>query len=87
MLTTFILAIWLAKVYNFDDPYYDFDVGLFYSIASCYYLWAVFWQMFSLTAYSTTFNGSLEAWIIGLPFIVSVMLLTKKSKIETLIRS
>eukprot|EP00825_Cyclidium_porcatum_P027534 TRINITY_DN29636_c0_g1_i1.p2 TRINITY_DN29636_c0_g1~~TRINITY_DN29636_c0_g1_i1.p2 ORF type:complete len:134 (+),score=26.00 TRINITY_DN29636_c0_g1_i1:124-525(+) len=37
--------------------------------------------------YNSSFDGGLIAWIIGLPFIVMIMLTTKKSKIETLVRS
>lgn len=33
------------------------------------------------------FNGGLIAWLIGLPFIVTIMLTTKKSRIETLVSS
>ena len=35
--------------------------------------------------YDTDFNGSLIAWIIGLPFIISIILLDKKTKIDNLI--
>lgn len=36
---------------------------------------------------TTSFNGGLIAWILGLPFIVMIMLSTKKSRIDTLVRS
>jgi hypothetical protein len=40
-------------------------------------------QLFS----STEFNGGLIAWIIGLPFIICIMMTTKKSNIDTLTKS
>jgi hypothetical protein len=36
---------------------------------------------------NTDFTGGFIAWLIGVPFIISIMLLTKKSKIDTLIKS
>ena len=35
----------------------------------------------------TGFNGGLIAWLLGLPFIVVIMITTKKSRIETLVSS
>lgn len=87
VITTFLLSLWLFKIYNFDDPYYDFQVGLFYCICSTYYAWATFMLLVCKILESTTFNGGFVAWLLGVPFIVSIMQLTKKSKIETLIRS
>lgn len=34
------MAVWLFKEYNFEDPYYDFEIGRFYAIISSLYLWA-----------------------------------------------
>lgn len=84
---TFILACWLFKVYNVDDPYYDWEVGLFYNIISTYYLWTCSWLVICKILETTSFNGGLIAWLLGLPFIVSIMLSTKKSKIDMLLRS
>lgn len=36
---------------------------------------------------TTEFTGGFIAWLIGVPFIISIMLMTKKSKIETLVKS
>lgn len=87
VLTTFTLSVWLYKKYNIDDPYYDWEVGLFYNVASTYYLWTNSWLLISQVLYNTTFSGSIIAWILGLPFLVAIMVSMKKSKIETLVRS
>jgi hypothetical protein len=79
------LAVWLFKEYNFEDPYYNFHIGRFYSIISSYYLWANIMLLVCKICETTSFNGGFIAWIIGVPFIVSIMLMTKKSKIETLV--
>ncbi|CAD8156622.1 unnamed protein product [Paramecium pentaurelia] len=86
VLATFLMAVWLFWEYNFDDPYYDFEVGRFYSIISSYYLWANILLLMCKIFENQDFNGGFIAWIIGLPFIVSIMLMTKKSKIDTLIK-
>lgn len=87
VIVTFILSLWLFKIYNFDDPYYDFQVGVFYCICTTYYLWATFLLLVCKILEDSSFTGGFIAWIVGVPFIVSIMLLTKKSKIETLISS
>ncbi|CAD8148889.1 unnamed protein product [Paramecium pentaurelia] len=87
VITSFILSLWLFKQYNFNDPYYDFQVGLFYCICSTLYLWACFMLLVCKVLESTDFTGGFIAWLIGVPFIISIMLLTKKSKIETLVKS
>jgi len=87
VILTFLLSVWLFKIYNFDDPYYDFGVGLFYCICSTYYLWASFMLLVCKMLESSSFTGGFIAWCLGVPFIVSIMYLTKKSKIETLITS
>ena len=54
---------------------------------SSYYLWANFMLLISKLLETTSFNGGLIAWIIGLPFIFIIILTTKKSRIETLVSS
>ncbi|CAD8148074.1 unnamed protein product [Paramecium pentaurelia] len=87
VLTTFTLSAWLFKEYNFADPIYDFEVGRFYSIISSYYFWANVMLVICKVQESAEFSGGLIAWVIGLPFIVSIMLTTKKSKVDTLVRA
>lgn len=86
-MVTFLLSVWLFKEYNFEDPYYDYEVGKFYSIISTYYLYANVMLLLCKLFENSDFNGGLIAWVIGLPFLVSIMLMTKKSKIETLVKS
>ena len=87
VIVTFVLSVWLFYCYNFEDPYYDDEVGLFYNVITTYYLWTNLMLLISRTFYDTSFNGGLIAWIIGLPFIVTIMISTKKSRIDTLISS
>jgi hypothetical protein len=87
VIATFLLSLWLFKEYNIEDPIYDFEVGRFYSIISCYYLWANIMLFICKLEESTGFSGGLIAWVIGLPFIVSIMLSAKKSKVDTLVRA
>lgn len=87
VIVTFLLGVWLFAEYNLSDPYYDFNVGLFYGICSSVYLWATLMLLICKILESTTFTGGFISWLIGVPFIISIMLLTKKSKIETLIKS
>lgn len=87
VLVTFLLSVWLFKEYNFEDPYYDYQVGKFYQIISSYYLYSTSMLLLCKLFESSEFTGSLIAWLIGLPFLVTIMLLTKKSKIETLVKS
>lgn len=87
IIVTFVLSLWLWKVYNIDDPYYDNEVGNFYNIITTYYLWTNFCLLISKLLEQTDFNGGLIMWIIGLPFLVMIMLSTKKSRIDTLLRS
>lgn len=75
------------KVYTLDNPYFDSEVGLFYKICTTYYLWTNFLLLISKIVENTDFNGGLIAWLIGLPFIIFIMMTTKKSKIDTLVRS
>lgn len=87
VIITFLLAVWLFYEYNFEDPFYDYEVGKFYSIISTYYLYANLMLLLCKLFENSSFTGGLIAWVIGLPFLVSIMLLTKKSKIETLVKS
>ena len=87
MILTLLLSGWLFKEYNLEDPIYDFEVGRFYSIISCYYLWANVMLFICKLEENTEFSGGLIAWVIALPFIVSIMLSAKKSKVDTLIKS
>lgn len=87
IIVTFALSLWLFTVYNFDDPYYNYEVGMFYNVITTYYLWTNFMLLISKALEGTSFNGGLIAWILGLPFIVAIMLSTKKSRIDTLVRS
>lgn len=87
IITTFLLSAWLFKEYNFEDPIYDFEVGRFYSIISCYYFWANVMLVICKVEENNNFSGGLIAWVIGLPFIATIMLSAKKSKIDTLVRA
>ena len=84
---SFLLSLWLFYVYNIDKPYYDAEVGNFYNIISTYYLWTNFMLLVSKLLEGTSFNGGLIAWVIGLPFILIIMLSTRKSHIENLVKS
>ncbi|EGR29894.1 PAS domain S-box family protein [Ichthyophthirius multifiliis] len=87
VLLVFSLSLALHWVYNMEDPYYDQEVGLFYKIVTTYYLWTNTNLLTSQILQGMQFNGGLISWLIGLPFIVMIMLTTKKSRIDTLIRS
>lgn len=82
-----MLSIWLWSVYNLEDPYYDKELDTFYKIITTYYFWANFLLFISFIFRDTQFNGGLIAYMVGLPFIVSIMSSDKKSRIDTLIRS
>ncbi|CAD8062066.1 unnamed protein product [Paramecium sonneborni] len=86
IIVTFLLSLWLFKVYNIDDPYYDWEVGLFYNVISTYYLWTNSWLLICKILENTSFKGGLVAWLLGIPFIVSIMASSRKSKIDMLIR-
>ena len=73
--------------YNFEEPYYDKEVGKFFNIITTYYMWTNTMLLISRIFYSTSFNGGLIVWVLGLPFIAMIMVLEKKSRIDTLIRS
>ncbi|EGR30840.1 PAS domain S-box family protein [Ichthyophthirius multifiliis] len=87
VILVFVLSLGLHWVYNMEDPYYDQEVGLFYKIVSTYYLWTNANLLISQILTNIDFNGGLISWLIGLPFIVLIMITTKKSRIDTLIRS
>ncbi|EGR30164.1 PAS domain S-box family protein [Ichthyophthirius multifiliis] len=87
VILLFVLSFSLHWVYNMEDPYYDKEVGKFYKIVTTYYLWTNFMLLISQVLFSTSFNGGLIIWVLGLPFISFIMLTSKKSRIDTLIRS
>ncbi|EAR82220.2 PAS domain S-box protein (macronuclear) [Tetrahymena thermophila SB210] len=86
-LLTFVLSCALFWAYNFEEPYYDKEVGTFFNIVTTYYLWTNTMLVISLIFYETSFNGGLIIWILGLPFIILIMLTKRQSKIKTLIDS
>ncbi|KRX00216.1 hypothetical protein PPERSA_10715 [Pseudocohnilembus persalinus] len=86
-LVVFFLSLWMWKVYNIDNPYYDKEAGLFYNIITTYYLWTNLNLLISLLLYDTSFNGGLIAWLVGLPFLIFIMVSSRKSNIENLIKS
>ncbi|KAL4460692.1 hypothetical protein ABPG72_017168 [Tetrahymena utriculariae] len=86
-LLTFVLSSALYWAYNFEEPYYDKEVGTFFNIITTYYLWSNAMLVVSLIFYETSFNGGLIIWILGLPFIFLIMKTTRQSKIKTLIGS
>ncbi|KAL4452981.1 hypothetical protein ABPG73_000907 [Tetrahymena malaccensis] len=86
-LLTFVLSSALYWAYNFEEPYYDKEVGTFFNIITTYYLWSNTMLVVSLIFYETSFNGGLIIWILGLPFIFLIMITTRQSKIKTLIGS
>lgn len=65
VIVTFALSVWLFLVYNLLDPYYDYDVGLFYNILSTIYLWTNLMLLICKVFETSAFNGGLIAWIIG----------------------
>jgi hypothetical protein len=87
VLSTFILSLWLFIEYNFADPFYDPEMSLFSQIAATFYLWTNSLLLLSTALYSTSFDGGLVAWMLGCPFLVAIMIIKKKSRIETLVRS
>lgn len=87
IVITFFLALALWREYNLQEPYYDQEVGLFYKIVSSYYLYTNLTLFCNLILSPLGFGGGLIAWIVGLPFVALIMLTTKQSKIDTLLRS
>jgi len=75
------LSFGLHWSYAYGDPYYDREVGLFYKIVTFYFLWTNFMLFICKLFDGTSFNGGLIAWLIGLPFIVLIMISTRKSRI------
>ncbi len=83
--TTFGLSVPLVWVYFYKSPYYLDKLNKFYQILTSYYVWTTFLLFVQNLLYSTSFDGALIAWLIGLPFIILVVLTNNKSNIQALI--
>ena len=75
-MITFALSAWLFAMYNVEDPYYDVDVSLLYQILSMYYLWANI-NLSLCVIFENNYKGGIVAWIVGMPFIFTIMVSRK----------
>jgi hypothetical protein len=87
IILTFGAALWLWYFYQFDDPYYNEIVSKMFKVLSGYYMWTCFMLFISKVLYDTSFKGGLISWLLGLPFIITIILSQSKGNTVSLAKN
>ena len=79
--------MWVVYEYHVNDPFYNPSVAVYNRIMSSLLLWTNSCLVLATITWNTSFDGALIAWVLGLPFLVFIQLISKQSNIETLVKS
>lgn len=71
--------------FHFNSPYYNEKVAKMWSCLMSINLWTAIMICFAKFMEGTLFEGSLVAWIIGIPFIVLIVITNRDHRIDLLL--
>jgi hypothetical protein len=71
--------------FHFNSPYFNETIGKLWSSLVSINLWTAIMLTFSKFMENTLFEGSLIAWIIGIPFIILIVLTNRDHRIDLLL--
>jgi len=71
--------------YNFTEIYYKAKTAKFFQICSTLFFWANFMLFVSFILGFTGFDGSMIAYILGVPLIFFIMFYNRKTRFNTLL--
>ena len=71
--------------FHFNSPYYNEKVAKVWSCLMSINLWTAIMICFAKFMEGTLFEGSLVAWIIGIPFIILIVITNRDHRIDLLL--
>ena len=78
-------SIVLFMKFYFNPPYHDEIIAKLWASIAAINLWTSAMVVFSRIMENTLFEGSVIAWLLGIPFIVLVILTNKDHRIDLLL--
>lgn len=86
ILLIFILggSLMLFFKFHFNSPYYNETIAKFWSCLMAIHLWTAIMLCFAKFMEGTLFEGSIVAWIIGIPFIILIVLTNRDHRVDYL---
>lgn len=71
--------------FHYNSPYYSEIMGKLWSLLVSLNLWTVMMLVFGKIMENTSFQGSIVAWLIGLPFIIIAVFTSKDHRVNLLL--
>lgn len=71
--------------FHFNPPYYNEIVAKLWSALMSINIWTAMMLIFSKIMEKTLFEGSIIAWLIGIPFIVLIIITNRDHRIDLLL--
>lgn len=71
--------------FHFNSPYYNEIIAKLWSALMSINLWTAMMLVFSKIMENTLFEGSIIAWMIGIPFIVLIVITNRDHRIDLLL--
>jgi PAS domain S-box-containing protein len=78
-------SIILFMKFHFNSPFYNEVIAKLWSALMSINLWTAMMLVFSKIMENTLFEGSIIAWMIGIPFIVLIVLTNRDHRIDLLL--
>ena len=75
----------LFMKFHFNSPYNDETIAKLWSTLMSINLWTAIMLSFSKIMENTLFEGSIIAWMIGIPFIILIVISDKDHRIDLLL--
>lgn len=71
--------------FHFNSPYYNEKVAKLWSCLMSINLWTAIMLCFSKFMEGTLFEGSIVAWMIGIPFIILIVITNRDQRVDLLL--
>ena len=71
--------------FHFNSPYYNETIAKLWSTLMSINLWTAVMLAFSKVMENTLFEGSIIAWMIGIPFIILIIITNRDHRIDLLL--
>jgi hypothetical protein len=78
-------SLMLFFKFHFNSPYYNETIAKFWSCLMAINLWTAIMLCFAKFMEGTLFEGSIVAWIIGIPFIILIVLTNRDHRVDYLL--
>ena len=75
----------LFMKFYFNSPYHNEIVSKLWSIVTVLNFWTAIMLVFSKIMEHTLFEGSIIAWLLGFPLIISIMVTNKDHRVDLLL--